>query len=170
LRPIFILSFNLSLGSVTLSADNPFGEPSTFIDPLANQTTCQRDLPYLQNLTINTIRVYSVNSSLNHDACMNAFSAAGIYVMCVFIEVFCSPSLILSHSIDLSLPGSGSIDRDDPAWTTDLLDLYLETINAFSQYPNVLAFNVGNEVVSNVTTTDTLPFVKAAARDIKAYL
>jgi hypothetical protein len=68
-------------GAVVQSADNPFGEPSSFTDPLALSDACARDLPYLQSLGVNTIRVYSVDSSLNHDACMSAFSNAGIYTM-----------------------------------------------------------------------------------------
>jgi len=139
-------------GVVVQSADNAFGEPSTFIDPLALPSACQRDLPYLTQLGVNTIRVYSVNSSLNHDACMSTLSNAGIYTI-----------------IDLSLPLNGSIDRITPSWSTNLLDQYIATIDVFSKYDNVLAFNVGNEaVISN--TTYVAPFVKAAARDIKAYL
>lgn len=34
-------------------------------------------------LTVNAIRVYSVDSSLNHDECMSALDAAGIYTMYV---------------------------------------------------------------------------------------
>ena len=64
------------------SAANNFEEPSTFIDPLALGDACQRDLPYLQQLGVNVLRVYSVNSSLNHDSCMATFSNAGIYTMC----------------------------------------------------------------------------------------
>ncbi|KAI0063185.1 glycoside hydrolase family 72 protein [Artomyces pyxidatus] len=137
----------------TSDPNNPFLEPSTFIDPLANSTACARDLPFLQQLGVNAIRVYSVNSSLNHDSCMQALSSAGIYTI-----------------IDLSLPVNGSIDRDSPAWTTNLLDLYIGTINAFSKYDNVLAYNVGNEVVTATNGTAALAFVKAAARDTKAYL
>ncbi|CAA7259990.1 unnamed protein product [Cyclocybe aegerita] len=139
-------------GAVVASDDNPFGEPSTFIDPLALPDACSRDLPFLQELGVNTIRVYSVNSSLNHDACMNAFSAAGIYTI-----------------IDLALPLNGSIDRLSPSWSTNILDQYIHTIDTFSKYDNVLAYNIGNEVVVQ-ESTQVAPYVKAAARDTKAYL
>lgn len=79
-------------------------------------------------------------------------------------------ALIFSCSIDLSLPLTGSISRTSPAWTTDLLDEYVETINTFSKYDNVLAYNVGNEVVSGLNESAAITFVKAAARDVKAYL
>jgi len=139
-------------GTVVQSAANPFGEPSSFTDPLALSDACARDLPYLQGLGVNTIRVYSVDSSLNHDACMTAFSNAGIYTI-----------------IDLALPLNGSIDRLSPSWSTNLLDQYIKTIDAFSKYDNVLAYNVGNEVIV-ANGTAVAPYVKAAARDIKAYL
>ncbi|KAJ7139681.1 glycoside hydrolase family 72 protein [Mycena epipterygia] len=139
-------------GNVVASSSNAFNEPSTFIDPLADSNGCTRDLPFLQKLGVNTIRAYSVDSSLNHDSCMATFSGAGIYVI-----------------IDLALPLNGSISRDGPTWTTSLQDQYLVTINAFAKYDNVLAYNVGNEVMV-LASTDPAPFVKAAARDIKAYL
>ena len=50
------------------------------------------------------------------------------------------------------------------------MDLYLGTINAFNKYDNVLAYNVGNEVIVNPAGTDAAPFIKAAARDVRAYL
>jgi len=65
---------------------------------------------------------------------------------------------------------NGSIDRTDPAWTSNLLNSYIETIDAFSKYDNVLVYNVGNEVVTSPNQTVAAPFVKAAARDTKAYL
>jgi 1,3-beta-glucanosyltransferase GAS1 len=70
----------------------------------------------------------------------------------------------------LTLPVNGSIDRLDPAWTSNLLDLYIETIDTFSKYDNVLAYNVGNEVVTSPNQTAAAPFIKAAARDVRAYL
>jgi hypothetical protein len=140
-------------GAASVDPNAPFSEPSTFVDPLANGTACQRDLPYLKELGVNAVRVYSANASLNHDTCMQALSGANIYVI-----------------LDLTLPVNGSIDRNDPAWTSNLLDLYIETIDAFSKYDNVLAYNVGNEVVTAPNITSALPFIKAAARDVRAYL
>ncbi|KAF5323504.1 hypothetical protein D9611_005818 [Ephemerocybe angulata] len=139
-------------GEVVASADNNFLEPSTYIDPLAIPDACTRDVALLKQANINTIRVYSVDSSLNHDGCMKTFSDAGIYTI-----------------IDLALPLNGSIARDAPSWSTNILDQYLTTIDVFSKYDNVLAYNVGNEVVLG-DSTQLAPYVKAAARDIKAYL
>ena len=50
------------------------------------------------------------------------------------------------------------------------MNLYISTIDAFSPYDNVLAYNIGNEVAVNVAGTEVAPYVKAAARDVKAYL
>jgi hypothetical protein len=72
-------------------------------------------------------------------------------------------------SIDLSLPQS-SITRDTPAWSTDLQNTYLSTVKAFSGYDNVLAYNVGNEVVIASNGTAAATFIKAAARDTKAFM
>lgn len=65
---------------------------------------------------------------------------------------------------------NGSIDRASPSWSTNLLDLYINTIDAFAKYDNVLAYNVGNEVVIASNVTDVAAYIKAAARDVKAYL
>jgi fructose-1,6-bisphosphatase/sedoheptulose 1,7-bisphosphatase-like protein len=75
-------------------------------------------------------------------------------------------------SIDLSLPVNGSIDRVSPSWSSNILDLYIGTIDAFSKYDNVLAYNVGNEVTiaPDGSDSDVAAYVKAAARDTKAYL
>jgi hypothetical protein len=41
---------------------------------------CAIDAELLSDLGANAIRVYAVDPTLNHDACMEAFSAKGIYV------------------------------------------------------------------------------------------
>lgn len=91
-------------------------------------------------------------------------------IPCTFLTTINATYVSKFCSIDLSLPVNGSIDRTSPSWSTNLLDLYISTIDAFSKYDNVLAYNVGNEVVSAANETDIAPYIKAAARDVKAYL
>lgn len=51
-----------------------------YIDPLADSSGCARDIPYIQKLGMNAVRVYAIDPTLNHDDCMNAFADAGVYV------------------------------------------------------------------------------------------
>ena len=50
-------------------------------DSLADPDQCALDAPLMQTLLVNTIRVYTVNSTLNHTACMDTFKSHGIYVL-----------------------------------------------------------------------------------------
>lgn len=134
-------------------ANGGFPEPDSFTDPLALPDACTRDVANFRDLGINTIRVYSVNASLNHDSCMSTFSNAGIYVI-----------------LDLALPLNGSINRAEPSWDVGLLNLYATTIDVFTRYDNLLAVNIANEVVTQPSNADAAPFIKAAVRDVKAYL
>lgn len=123
-----------------------------FIDPLAEPSICKRDLPYLQKLNVNTLRVYSIDTAKNHDICMEALANSGIYVL-----------------IDLSEPDS-SIKRDQPSWDIELIERYRSVVDVMQKYPNVLGFFAGNEVTNDETNTDASPFVKAAIRDVKDYI
>jgi hypothetical protein len=58
-----------------------FPDFSSYVDPLSSATNCTRDLPFLEQLGVNAVRVYSVDPNANHDECMAAFSNASIYVM-----------------------------------------------------------------------------------------
>lgn len=105
-------------------------------------------------LGINTIRVYTIDNSQNHDACMNALAAAGIYVI-----------------LDTDTP-LYSLNREDPAPSYN--SLYLQsvfaTIDEFAGYSNTLAFLSGNEVINNASNTNCAPYVKAVTRDMKQYI
>ena len=70
---------------------------------------------------------------------------------------------------DLSAPNS-SINRASPSWDVGLYARYTSVVDTLAKYNNVLGFFAGNEVSNNVTNVDAIPFVKAAVRDVKAYI
>lgn len=123
-----------------------------FVDPLADGDACKRDVEYLQKLNTNTLRVYALNHSKNHDECMKTFADAGIYIIA-----------------DLSEPEL-SIKRDSPSWDLELYERYTGVVDQFANYSNVLGFFAGNEVTNNKSNTDASAFVKAAIRDTKKYI
>lgn len=127
-------------------------QETKYIDPLADPNICLRDIPYLKDLNINTIRVYSIDPNKDHDICMNALADANIYAI-----------------LDLAEPDI-SIARDDPTWDTRIWNRYRDVVDSMHQYPNTLGFFAGNEVTNDRTNTDASPFVKAAIRDVKNYI
>lgn len=129
------------------------GGSSDAKDPLADEAGCQRDIKYFKQLGINTIRVYTVDNSVNHDTCMNALAAAGIYV-----------------ALDVNTP-LYSINRADPAksYNAVYLQSVFATVDAFANYTNTLLFFSGNEVINDGNTTDCAPYIKAVTRDLKQY-
>ncbi|KAK6536406.1 1,3-beta-glucanosyltransferase gas1 [Arthrobotrys megalospora] len=123
-----------------------------FVDPLTDIESCKRDVPLLEALNTNLIRVYAIDTEKSQDACMKLLSDAGIYVIA-----------------DLSEPGL-SVNRDAPAWDHHLYERYTAVIDKLQKYDNVMGFFAGNEVTNNKSNTDASPFVKASVRDMKAYI
>lgn len=100
------------------------------------------------------MRVYTVDNSANHDACMSALAAAGIYL-----------------ALDVNTP-LYSINQDSPAqsYNAEYLQSIFATIDAFEGYSNTLLFFSGNEDINSVPTTVAAPYVKAVTRDMKQYI
>lgn len=124
------------------------------VDPIADGDGCRRDIQEFTKLGINTVRVYSVDNTAQHDDCMNQLSQAGIYL-----------------ALDVNSKGY-SINRADPSGSYN--DVYLQsvfaTIDSFKKYDNTLLFFSGNEVINAPNNTNTAPYIKAVTRDMKAYI
>ncbi|KAJ4982991.1 beta-glucanosyltransferase [Stagonosporopsis vannaccii] len=143
------VAYQQEVNSNTTASD---ADELNITDPLADSTSCKRDIEYLKKLKTNTIRVYAIDPEKDHKECMTALADAGIYVVA-----------------DLSEPGN-SINRDDAEWTTTLYSRYTSVIDELMKYDNTLGFFAGNEVSNQPNNTLASAFVKAAVRDSKAYI
>jgi len=130
------------------------GGSSNVADPIADPAGCKRDIVEFKKLGINTVRVYTVDNTADHDECMSALADAGIYLV-----------------LDLNTP-KYSLNRDDPSASYN--DVYLQnmfaTVDAFANYDNTLAFFSGNEVVNDGPSSKAAPYVKAVTRDVRQYI
>ena len=131
--------------------------PGSGIDPLSNGTLCLRDAALMQQLGVNTIRVYNLDPAINHDMCASIFNGVGIYML-----------------IDVNSPlPKQSLDPGD--LTGSYSDTYLNhifaVVEAFQNYPNTLGFFGGNENMNTVGTGGTVPpYLRAVTRDLKNYI
>ncbi|KAE9365848.1 carbohydrate-binding module family 43 protein [Stipitochalara longipes BDJ] len=122
------------------------------VDNLADSASCNRDIPYLKQLGANLVRVYSIDPQQDHSVCMGLLDKAGIYVL-----------------TDLA-NNKTAIDSENPTWNVQLYQQYISVVDVLQNYSNVIGFSVGNEVVDRTNTTSAAAFVKAAVRDVKAYI
>jgi hypothetical protein len=136
----------------TSAAGATFEKKKNFIDPLADEKSCRRDIPLLEELGTNTIRTYAIDPDADHSVCMKLLEDAGIYVIS-----------------DLGEPQT-SINRDDPKWDVELFTRYKAVVDELANYSNVIGFFAGNEVSNNKTNTEASAYVKAAVRDTKAHI
>ncbi|KAI2789362.1 1,3-beta-glucanosyltransferase gel2 [Penicillium oxalicum] len=125
-------------------------------DPLSDGDVCMRDAALMQRLGINTIRVYNLEPTLDHNKCASIFNAAGIYMI-----------------LDVNSPlTNGYLDRTAP-WTTYTNDYYHQVfgvIEAFKAFDNTLGFFAGNEVINEDATRLAPAYVRAVIRDMKDYI
>ncbi|ETI48758.1 hypothetical protein F441_07276 [Phytophthora nicotianae CJ01A1] len=124
-----------------------------------HQAVWKPHLKVMEDLGVNTIRLYSVDPSVSHDKFMCACSEAGIYVL-VGIPAPCENCSILDYVPPKCYP--------DELFTRGQM-----VYNAFAVYDNTLGFSVGNEnnlqVKHGRDGTTTAPCVKAFLRDMRSY-
>jgi len=130
------------------------GGASDAKDPIADEEGCKRDIAEFKKLGINTVRIYTVDNSANHDTCMGLLADAGIYL-----------------ALDLNTP-KYSINRANPqqSYNKVYLQSIFATVEMFAKYDNTLLFFSANEVINDDKTTNCAPYVKAVTRDIKSYM
>lgn len=130
------------------------GGSSDVADPIADAAGCKRDIEYFKQLGLNSIRVYTVDNTADHDECMNALADAGIYLI-----------------LDVNTP-KYSLNRADPnpSYNPTYLQNIFATIDKFQGYSNTLAFFSGNEVINDGPSSAAAPYVKAVTRDIRQYI
>lgn len=117
----------------------------------------RRDVENFKELGINTIRIYTIDNSKNHDEAMALLDEAGIYL-----------------ALDANSPAY-SLNREDiESLHQSYNDVYLQsvfaTIDQFSGYNNLLAFFSGNEVINARNNTNAAPYIKAVTRDMRIYI
>ncbi|ESZ98112.1 glycoside hydrolase family 72 protein [Sclerotinia borealis F-4128] len=123
----------------------------TEADPLIDTKQCQLDASLMKTLGANAIRVYHVNPSGDHSGCMSAFADAGVYLF-LDLDTFTT-----------------AITPTDATWNQSQYTAFGKVMDAFAKFENTLGFFVGNEVIALNNQSLAAPFIKAAARDMKAY-
>ncbi|KAI0010512.1 Glucanosyltransferase-domain-containing protein [Xylariaceae sp. FL0662B] len=130
--------------------------PPRSADPLANEylDDLERSIPLFKELGLNTLFVFCIDASKNHDAAMNMLAEAGIYVLAC-----------------ISTPHN-AIDREAPfeSYTADLLHRHFKTVDCMAAYPNTLGLVAANEVINSIPSTAAAPVVRAVVRDVKRYM
>ncbi|EPS39827.1 hypothetical protein H072_6229 [Dactylellina haptotyla CBS 200.50] len=122
-------------------------------DPLVDKSQCQTDATLMKELGANAIRVYHVDSAKNHDDCMKIFEDIGVYA---FIDLDDFPTYI---------------EQDGPPhWNESQLEAYTKVLDNFAGYSNLGGVFVGNEIITKSNGSFAAPYIKAAVRDIKAYM
>jgi hypothetical protein len=132
-------------------------EKGGYKDNLADVALCKRDIAYFKKLNINTIRVYAVDNTANHDECMQLLADAGIYL-----------------ALDVNTPDY-SLNNEYPwrlnqSYNAAYLQNAFATVDAFSKYENTLLFFSANEIIFFPNTSHAAPFMKAVTRDLRQYI
>jgi len=126
-------------------------------DPLLDTDQLKQDIANFEDLGINTIRIYTIDNSKNHDEAMKMLDDAGIYL-----------------ALDANTP-EYSLNRADleslhMSYNDNYLQSVFATVDAFAGYNNLLLFFSGNEVINARNNTNAAPYIKAVTRDMRQYI
>jgi hypothetical protein len=126
-------------------------------DPLLDLEGLKRDVANFKDLGINTIRIYTIDNTKNHDEGMKMLDDAGIYL-----------------ALDANTPKYSLNRETDKTLHTSYNEVYLQsvfaTVDAFADYNNLLVLFSGNEVINAKNNSNAAPYIKAVTRDMKQYI
>lgn len=127
-------------------------------DPLSDGKICLRDAALMQKLGVNTIRVYNLDPTANHDECASIFNAVGIYMVIDVNSPLGGQSLVPG----VQLKGS---------YNAGYLKHVFGVVEAFKDYNNTLGFFGGNEDMNDIPSGGQVPpYLRAITRDLKNYI
>lgn len=101
----------------------------------AHRSMWERDIPYLEKLGVNAIRLYAVDPDQTHDSFMCALDTAGIYVI-----------VSMAHDCPTCAVTRDEAFPDGKCYPPELKNQGQRVIREFAKFPNTLAFSAGNEV------------------------
>jgi hypothetical protein len=146
-------------GSARWSPKGIAYQPQDGVDPLSddNLATIQSLLAPEGNFTklqINALRVYQVEPTRPHNQVMDLLAARGIYV------------LVGCVNKDTAIP------RNATGVPSRTVERVKQVVDAFADYPNVLGFNISNELLDSADSSQyPLPgIVKQVAARAREYL
>jgi len=127
----------------------------------------ESDLQDIVSMGVNSIRLYQIDPYKTHSNFLNYAQSLGLYVI---------PPLTGTEwgYLDASRPSPDCYTASKDGYGhlgTNLLYNAKAIIKEFSQYPNVLMYCVGNELVLNAGQTEgnCFPCLKALVRDLHAW-
>ncbi|KAH8801744.1 Glucanosyltransferase, partial [Xylogone sp. PMI_703] len=158
-----LVSFANALPTISVKGSKLFANGQQFFikgfayqgtpdDPLVDANQCKIDAAAMKTFGTNSIRVYHVDPTANHDDCMSIFEDAGIYIW-LDLDTFTT-----------------QIEQTGPQWTKEQFYAFATVMDIFSSYSNLAGFWIGNEVITSNTGSPAAPYIKAAVTDIKAYM
>lgn len=134
----------------------------------AHESWWSRDIPHLQALGANVVRLYEIDPSKPHGKLMKALEDAGIYVIIGLTK----------SAPDVALPAG---TPSPGCFRASMMDAVEGIMVNMGIYPNLLAFVVGNEIANAVPLYGSsppvtvrgylaMPCVKALARDARKFM
>ncbi|KAI1098820.1 glycoside hydrolase family 72 protein [Jackrogersella minutella] len=127
---------------------DPEGDP---IDPLSHEhlPILERCMPLFKELALNTLYIFYLDETKNHDAAMSMLAEAGIYVL---------PCIAWTR-YDRSFENKDAIMR-----------CYFQAVDAMAKYPNTLGIILSYELIISIVKTTLAPLLRGAVRDVKRYI